>query len=145
MKPMLCKTLTQQCVNRNEWYKFSFDEFYLQQEKRIFLEQCKLRCTISFEMQYQTIIDNVNSLFVLFQYFNANIFWINDCLKEKYFNFFFVINPKMGMELRKSKQSMKINTQQHPNRSFNEDKNNKLTRKNLLKCTRTKIFKQQAI
>jgi hypothetical protein len=39
MKPMLCETLTQQCIDRNEKYQFLFDESYLQEGKRSFLEQ----------------------------------------------------------------------------------------------------------
>jgi hypothetical protein len=60
---------------------FLFDEFYLHEGKRSFLEQLELRYTILFEMQYQQIMNNANSLFVLFQQLNANIFKIK--------NFFF--------------------------------------------------------
>jgi hypothetical protein len=67
---------------------FLFDESYLQEGKRSFLEQCELRCMIFSEIQYQTIVNNANSLFVVFQYLNANIFRIQGCFKkENVFNF----------------------------------------------------------
>jgi hypothetical protein len=53
---------------------FLFDESYLQEGKRCFQEQLELRYMIFFEMQYQRIMNNANSLFVLFQQLNANIF-----------------------------------------------------------------------
>jgi hypothetical protein len=53
---------------------FLFEESYLQEGKRCFLEQLELRYMIFFEMQYQAIMNNDNPLFVLFQQLNANIF-----------------------------------------------------------------------
>jgi hypothetical protein len=50
-------------------------------------------------------MNNANSLFVLFQYLNANIFEEN--LLKKKMPLIFIRNQATGMELRKSKQPTK--------------------------------------
>jgi hypothetical protein len=39
MKPMLCETLTEQCIEKNEIYQFLFDESYVRGGKRSIPEQ----------------------------------------------------------------------------------------------------------
>ena len=72
-------------------------------------------------------MNNANSLFIIFQYLNANIFEKSFFKKENVFNF--IRNETIGVELRKKKATNEKEIHnKHPNQSFNEDKNNKLTR-----------------
>jgi hypothetical protein len=71
---MLCETLTQQCIDRNEDTSFCLMNPIYKRERGVFWNNLELRYTIFFEMQYQQIMNNANSLCVLFQQLNANIF-----------------------------------------------------------------------
>ena len=72
-------------------------------------------------------MNNANSLFILFHYLNANIFK-KSFLKKK-MSLIFVRNQTTGVELRKKQATNEKEIHnKHPNRSFNENKNNKLTR-----------------
>ena len=74
-------------------------------------------------MKYQTIMNNVIFLFVLFQFFECQYFmyeWLAKRMKD--FNFPFENQKRDGIKKRRViDENETLN--KHPNQSFNEDKN----------------------
>ena len=131
MKLMLCETLTQQYVDRNEVYKFSFDESYVQEGKRSVPEQS---WTTIHNFLWNEISTNHAIMTIIYWFFFNN------------FNNWFSIFSKMKMLLKEkhcslfkkelhrdgeSEENQKLTNQainKNPNQSFNGNKNNKQTK-----------------
>jgi len=108
-----------------------FNEFYLQQGEGISLEQYELWNTIIFLwMQYQTIMNNAMSLFVLFQFFECHYFmheWLPKRLKD--FNIHFENQNRDGIEKGQIINEKKKNSTSAQIKYFNGDKTKNLMRK----------------
>jgi len=106
MKPMLCDSLTQKCINRNEWYKFFVRWILSIWGKEEFSGTIQ---TMMYDLLWNVISNNheqwkfpIRSFSVLeCQYFRKK-----SCLKKK-MSLIFIRNQTTGVELRKNKQPMK--------------------------------------
>ena len=101
MKPMLCKNLTQQCIDRNEWYKlfvrwnlFIGGKEELSGTTWTTIYDLLWNATSINNEQFQSSIRSISTI-------ECQCFRIKNCLKRKNV-FFFTRNQTTVVELRKT-------------------------------------------